>query len=150
VLQRLGGRKVFWQVQIRPGRPVLFGVVDRGALPPALYFALPGNPAASALTFDLFVRPAIRQMLGALAVRRPRLCAVLDAPLRKPAHLTFLARGRLVSREAHLCFVPASLQGSMSIPSLSGLGGVAFVPEGVTRAEPGDLVEVERWGEIEA
>lgn len=145
VLERLGGTKVFWQVAIRPGKPVLFGTIARGREAPALFFALPGNPAASALTFDLFVRPALLALQGARRVRRSRVRATLAAPLKKPEHLTFLARGTLVERDASLHFEPASLQGSMSIPSLSGLAAVAIVPAGVVTLAAGALVEVEPW-----
>jgi molybdopterin biosynthesis enzyme len=48
---------------------VLFGVIERAGRAPCLYFALPGNPGASALTFDLLVRPAMRRMMQASQVR---------------------------------------------------------------------------------
>ena len=145
VLHRLGGRAVFWQVAIRPGKPVLFGTIERGSTPPALFFALPGNPGASALTFDLLVRPALRAMQGALEPRRPRLIARLAHPLKVPAHLTFLARGRLKASDAGLVFESATLQGSMSIASLRGLGAVAIVPPGASHLDAGAEVSVEAW-----
>jgi molybdopterin molybdotransferase len=147
VLERLGGRKVFWQVAIRPGKPILFGVIERPL--PALFFALPGNPGASALTFDLLVRVAARAMMGVPRPRRQRVEAKLEAPMKKPEGLTFLARGTLVSSGGELFFRAASLQGSMSIPSLKGLGAVAIVPASVSRLEAGSLVAVEPWASVE-
>ena len=147
VLTRLGGRKVFWQVAIRPGRPVLFGVIEHRT--PTLFFALPGNPAASALTFDLLIRPAIRALTNCQPFRRPRLRARLEKGLRKPRGLTFLARGALVASGEALVFRPAALQGSMSIPSLKGLSAVAIVPPDCESLEAGEQVEVEQWGPIE-
>ena len=70
VLEQLGGRKVFWQVAIRPGRPILFGVVEGRA--PILYFALPGNPGASALTS--IVRENRHQDDDRSAARPTRAC----------------------------------------------------------------------------
>lgn len=150
VLTRLGGRAVFWQVAIRPGRPVLFGLVERAPSPPALFFALPGNPAASALTFDLFVRPALLAMQQATRTRRVRLTATLASDLSTPPKLTYLVRGRLTQRAGRLNFEPAHHQGSMSITSLSGLGAVAIVPPGQTHLKAGSQVEVEQWQPIGA
>src|SRR5207244_12135181 len=59
-LERLGGELIFHTVAIRPGKPVLFGTASGGRL----VFGLPGNPAAATLGFELFVRPAIRLLLG--------------------------------------------------------------------------------------
>jgi len=58
-LKNLGFSEVFWKVAISPGKPVLFGMI--GTLP---VFGLPGNPSASATTFELFVRPALRRLAG--------------------------------------------------------------------------------------
>lgn len=148
VLERLGGRRVFWQVAIRPGKPVLFGIVPGRT--PTLFFALPGNPGASALTFDALVRPAIRSMTRAEPLRRSRVLARLESPLTKPVGLTFLARGRLVASDGRLMFRPFAQQGSMSIGSLSGLGAVAVIPPEVSRADAGAMVEVEPWGPVTA
>lgn len=148
VLARLGGTAGFWQVAIRPGRPVLFGLVDRAPLPPALFFALPGNPAASALTFDLFVRPALLAMQQATQPRRPRLQATLAVDLPTPPRLTYLVRGRLTQGSGGLSFEPAQQQGSMSITSLSNLGAVAIVPPGSPLWKAGRVVEVEVWQPI--
>jgi len=145
VLDRLGGQRVFWQVAIRPGRPILFGVLPRNSRPPILFFALPGNPGASALTFDLLVRPAIRAMMGAREARRPRVQARLEKAMRKPAGLAALVRGTLVARDAVLWFRAAPLQGSMSIASLSGLAAVAIVAADATALEAGAMVDVEPW-----
>jgi molybdopterin molybdotransferase len=140
VLEKLGGTRVFWQVAIRPGRPILFGTVGD-----SLLFALPGNPGASALTFDLLVRTAIRSILGAAPVRRSRVRARLTTAVTKPRGLEQLARGRCAVTESELSFEPAPLQGSMSIRSLAGLGAVAFLPAEATRVEAGALVDVELW-----
>ena len=55
------GRIDLWRVAVQPGKPFAFGVADRpGGGAPVLLFGLPGNPVSSAVTFELFVRPAIR------------------------------------------------------------------------------------------
>jgi molybdopterin molybdotransferase len=66
------GRIDLWRVAVQPGKPFAFGVADRpsgGA--PVLVFGLPGNPVSSAVTFELFVRPAIRALAGRHDLLRP-------------------------------------------------------------------------------
>ncbi|HEX2273261.1 MAG TPA: gephyrin-like molybdotransferase Glp, partial [Acidimicrobiales bacterium] len=79
VLDRLG-RMHWWQVAIKPAKPLAFGVV--AGVP---VFGLPGNPVSSMVSFELFARPALRQMAGRPDVDRPRVRAVADEPLRRRA-----------------------------------------------------------------
>ncbi len=58
-LTRLGADLHLWQVAMRPGKPITFGSVDGRPI-----FGLPGNPVSAMVTFELFVRPAIRKMAG--------------------------------------------------------------------------------------
>src|SRR6058998_135610 len=69
-LERCGAELHLWKVSMRPGKPITFGT--RGGRP---VFGLPGNPVSAMVTFELFVRPALRRMAGARAVDRPRLRA---------------------------------------------------------------------------
>jgi molybdenum cofactor synthesis domain-containing protein len=76
-LDRLGVQRLFTKVAIKPGAPLVFG--RRGD---RLVFGLPGNPVSAQVTFDLFVRAALRRMQGALDVERPRVEVVLTGPVR--------------------------------------------------------------------
>ncbi len=67
-LERCGAALHLWKVSMRPGKPITFGT--RAGRP---VFGLPGNPVSAMVTFELFVRPALRKMAGAQAVHRPRL-----------------------------------------------------------------------------
>jgi molybdopterin molybdotransferase len=71
-LERQRFRKIFWKVAIKPGKPLLFGML--GNRP---YFGLPGNPGATAATFELFAKPAMKRLAGQADVlpekRRARL-----------------------------------------------------------------------------
>ncbi len=62
----------FWKVAIRPGKPLAFGQWGQ-----TLFFGLPGNPASSLVTFELFVRPALRKLAGHFQLTRPEVQAVL-------------------------------------------------------------------------
>jgi len=59
VLAELGAVQRFWKLRMRPGAPVGFGLL--GGIP---WIGLPGNPVSTMVTFELFVRPAIRKMCG--------------------------------------------------------------------------------------
>jgi len=58
-LERQRFRKIFWKVAIKPGKPLLFGML--GTRP---YFGLPGNPGATAATFESFAKPAMKRLAG--------------------------------------------------------------------------------------
>jgi molybdopterin molybdotransferase len=88
----LGVEEVFWQVAVKPGKPVSFGVRGR-----TLVFGLPGNPVSSLVGFELFVRPALLALQGA-AEPLPRLEVgrLARAVARNPVRDEFLrARSRL-------------------------------------------------------
>jgi molybdopterin molybdotransferase len=59
VLKNLGMESHFHQVEMKPGKPLLFGACGK-----TLVFGLPGNPVSSYCCFELFVRPAIRALAG--------------------------------------------------------------------------------------
>jgi molybdopterin molybdotransferase len=69
----LGVKVKFHRVAIKPGKPVLFGVKDD-----TLFFGLPGNPVASMLTFELFVRPALLKMRGLSRLAKREVWATLE------------------------------------------------------------------------
>jgi molybdopterin molybdotransferase len=96
VLQDLGVRPVFHRIAMKPGKPLFFGTRDG-----ALVFGLPGNPVSSLVGFELFVRPALRALLGHAAPgpawRTARLTRdwayQTDRPTYHPARLTLTADG---------------------------------------------------------
>jgi molybdopterin molybdotransferase len=77
VLDRLG-RMHWWQVAIKPAKPLAFGVVAGAPV-----FGLPGNPVSSMVSFELFARPALRRMGAHADVDRPRVPAIADEDLRR-------------------------------------------------------------------
>jgi len=55
----IGNAMRFWQVAMRPGKPLAFGAIEGVPL-----FGLPGNPVSAMVSFEQFVRPALLKMLG--------------------------------------------------------------------------------------
>jgi molybdopterin molybdotransferase len=72
----------FQSVAMQPGMPQAFGTIGPDQVP---IFGLPGNPVSALVSFEVFVRPALRRMLGAEPLGRPQVSAVLTQPIRSPA-----------------------------------------------------------------
>lgn len=83
----LGGVVDFWKVRMRPGAPLAFGTLD--GVP---WIGLSGNPVSAMVTFEIFVRPAIRKMLGFKALFRETIPVRLTAPLAIAAPLMHFLR----------------------------------------------------------
>jgi len=151
------GRMELWRVAVQPGKPFAFGVADRPGGGSTLLFGLPGNPVSSFVTFELFVRPAIRRLAGLLASRlvRPTDRAVLvDEASKSPGRRAFLrvvaerddagapirdVRGRVRVRLAG----GGRGQGSHVLSALAIAEALAIVPEAVDSVPAGG--EVELW-----
>jgi len=138
VLSRLGTVS-FDKVAMQPGMPQGFGTIGHDAVP---VFGLPGNPVSALVSFEMFVRPAIRTMLGALPIERPRVQAVTDAPLDSPAGKQSLLRVALEVRDNAYHVRPVSGPGSHLLAGMARANALAVVPEDVTRVEAGQRVEV--------
>jgi len=127
----------FWKVSIKPGKPVLFGTVKGRPV-----FGLPGNPAAAAATFELFVRPALRWLAGFPGPLQPRLRAKLTAGIDGGEKRQRFIWGSLQEREGRFEFVPSARQGSGQNRSLQAVQALLPVAGGHTGLAAGDEVEV--------
>ena len=136
----LGFDARFHTVAMRPGSPITFGLVDRV---PA--FSLPGNPVASMVTFELFVRPALLKMTGHRDLFRPRLAAVLQDRVEKRRGVRTFLRGVLSRNDAPPPTVATTgPQGSGILRSMSLANCLIDIPEEAERLTPGDTIEVTR------
>ena len=143
-----------WRVAVQPGKPFAFGTAPRPGGGRALLFGLPGNPVSSFVTFELFVRPAIRALAGRSSLLRPVDRAVLlDEVRTAPGRRAFLRvtterdldgapsrdeDGRVQVRLAH---GPAG-QGSHVLSALAAADALAVVLEAVDTHRAGDPVEL--------
>lgn len=143
-----------WRVAVQPGKPFAFGTAPRRTGGRALLFGLPGNPVSSFVTFELFVRPALRALAGRRDLLRPVDRAVLlDEVRTAPGRRAFLrvtaerdhdgapsrdADGRVLVR---LSSGPAG-QGSHVLSALAAADALAVVPESVETHQAGDPVEL--------
>ncbi len=137
-LEALGVEQVFWGVALRPGKPTYFGVAPSGCL----VFGLPGNPVSAMVTFRLFVRPAIRAMLGAGSDPR-RATAILDSDYPKQPGRAHLIRCGLELRDDGWHVTPTKAQGSHVLTSMLGAGALAILPTASGTVTAGERVEIE-------
>jgi len=137
---RDSGTVDFVQVRMQPGKPQGFGTVGERRVP---LFALPGNPVSSYVSFEVFVRPALRTMMGLRPAGRPSLKARLTHQLGSPVGRTQIARAVAVRDEAGWHADPVWGQASHFVADLSRANAFLIVPADVTQLAAGD--EVEMW-----
>jgi molybdopterin molybdotransferase len=138
VVQKLGVRIKFWRVNIKPGKPLLFGTFGR-----TLVFGLPGNPVSTGVTFLQFVRPALAAMLGQTGHERLRLHAILDEPLTKQDGKRHFVRGVAAVTNGALHVATTGSQSSGMVSSLGKANCLIILPENVRNVRKGSKVEVE-------
>ena len=143
VLQDHGYALDFWRVKMRPGTPFSFGSLPlEEGRDPIPVFGLPGNPASSFVTFQLFCRPFLLRLGGHARVFRPVVLARAGEVFKSPRHLTHFFR---VTLEGD----PVAPVARSTGPQTSGLvraqglaHGLAVVPEGEAEVQAGDPVRV--------
>ncbi len=136
-LQSRSFEKIFWKVAIKPGKPVLFGKVD--GVP---FLGLPGNPAATAATFELFAKPAIRRLSGHYDVFPKKRVATLTHEVTGGGkRQSFLWCALQWEKDGYQVTV-SQRQGSGQNRCITTKNAILAVPTNVQSLTPGDQVEV--------
>lgn len=142
VLASLGCRAVFDAVAIQPGKPLVFAVHDRG-----LVFGLPGNPASVMVAFWLFVRPALRRLLGIEdSWWGGALKGILDAPLPGSGPRDRFLAAEAAVREGTLRVTPFPPKGSHDSAAYARGTALVRVRPGAAPAPAGAACEVLLFG----
>jgi molybdopterin molybdotransferase len=141
VVGELGVEEVFWRVSIKPGKPVSFGV--RGD---TLVFGLPGNPVSALVGCELFVKPALRALLG-LEHPLPRYePGRLAAALRRNEERDEFVRARTHVDGDDLVLEPVLGQESHMIVRTGAADALVHVPRGNGELRAGSPVQWLRFG----
>ena len=133
------GAVTFARVAMQPGMPQSFGLIGPDRTP---FFGLPGNPVSAYVSFEVFVRPALRRMLGVEAINRPTIRAKLGAPVTSPPGKRTFARAQLTVDHGSYTVTPVGGGGSHLIASLAHANSLIVVPEKVTELDTGATVTV--------
>jgi molybdopterin molybdotransferase len=137
VLAELGVTLDVWKVRMRPGAPLGFGWLK--GMP---WIGLPGNPVSTMVTFELFVRPMLRRMLGYTRLFRRPVPVTLEEPVTIGAKLTHFLRAIVSVREdGSLTARLTGPQGSGILTSMAHANALLIVPEDRSRVEAGELLQ---------
>jgi molybdopterin molybdotransferase len=131
------GEVRFERVAMQPGMPQGFGVIGPDKTP---FFGLPGNPVSAYVSFEVFVRPALRRMLGVDPLHRPTVRARLTERVTSPPGKRTYARAWISVDKGEYVVRPVGGSGSHLIASLAGANALVVVPESSTALDKGAVV----------
>jgi molybdopterin molybdotransferase len=143
-LDELGAETKFWQVAMKPGKPVVFSRIGS-----KLVYGLPGNPVSCVVGFLLFVRPALRASMGQTAnLFLPTVIARAGVPFELRGERRMYFRVQVVSTNGDLVAYTARAQGSGISTSLVGANGLAWLEPGSAPAATGSSLPVLMFGPL--
>jgi molybdopterin molybdotransferase len=126
VIEAMGGEIAFWKVRMRPGANIAFGSVNGTP-----WLGLPGNPVSALIGGELFIRPMLRRMSGALRLYPRSVTAIAAEPFRGSESMTHLIRGILARAEnGELRARSTGPQGSGILSSMAAANALLIVPPG--------------------
>jgi len=140
------GEMHFWQVRIKPGKPLAFGRI--GGVP---IIGLPGNPVSSIVAFEVFARPALLKMAGHTRLEKPRLRAILKEDVHNSGRRHYMRA--LVTKQDDKYYVTTrgsgvTVQGSGILTSLLWANALVVIPEDVTFVPAGTAVDTLMLGPV--
>lgn len=131
------GTAQFHKVAMQPGMPQGFGSIGDPAIP---IITLPGNPVSAYVSFEAFIRPAIRKMRGVKQWERPQRSAALKGDLRSSINKVQFARARFITEDQ--VEPVGSGQGSHVLGGLAQADALIVIPVGVDNIASGERVQV--------
>lgn len=132
----LGGEVKFWKIDIKPGKPVAFAVVQGKPV-----FALPGNPVSAMVAFEQFVRPAILKMSGRRGILRPVVRGIMTAALKNTGDRPHVINCRVSCHDGRYLVASTGEQHSANLITMLAASGHVRLAPGES-VQPGDEVEV--------
>jgi len=137
-LSDLGMETIFWKVAMKPGKPLIFGMIQGKPV-----FGLPGNPVSSMVSFEQFVRPSLLKMMGHRQLFRPVIEAILKEDIHKePGRRHFIRAFVSYDNNQYLVSI-AGPQGSGILRSMVKANGLIIIPEDREWIRAGEQVKVQ-------
>ena len=133
------GEVEFRQVAMQPGKPQGFGLIGPDRTP---IFTLPGNPVSSFVSFEVFVLPALRMMMGRTPTSRPLHRATLTESVQSIRGRKQFLRARVVTDRTGTHVTPVGGPGSHLMAGLAHANALIVLGENVEGAEAGKPVPV--------
>jgi molybdopterin molybdotransferase len=138
VMGEIGNAMHFWQVAMRPGKPLAFGAI--GGIP---LFGLPGNPVSVMVSFEQFVRPSLLKMQGHTNIFRPTISAITLQEIRKKAGLKHFIRAIVKKGKDGYVASTTGEQGSGILISMVLANGLIVLEEDESFVKKGGMVKVQ-------
>jgi molybdopterin molybdotransferase len=139
VLADLGAEFFFTRVKVQPGQPLVFGHVSNGHVHDKLLFGLPGNPASTMVTLEVFARAAIDLISGSNEATLPILEARLTRNFRQKTGLTRFLPALVIEGPS---VEPLSWQGSGDIIGMSRANAFLVTDPDRESWSAGDYIKV--------
>jgi molybdopterin molybdotransferase len=140
------GEIVFWQVRMKPGKPLGFGRLKRrsknGTAKIIPLFGLPGNPVSCMVSFELFVRPALLKMMGKKNFAKPSIEATMEQSITKTGARRIYNRVVVERRGGQYFARLTGPQGPGILTSMSRANGLVVIPEDTKGVNKGEVVQV--------
>jgi molybdopterin molybdotransferase len=136
-LNEIGAETYFDKVIIRPGKPIVFARRDN-----TYFFGLPGNPVSTSVTFNVFVRPAIRQMQGETSPLSSTVIAHLARSVRDASSRRSYLPARMFVEQGRAMAEPLKWAGSSDLVAFMRANALIIVKEDVHEIAEGELAEV--------
>lgn len=136
ILADMGLDLRFWKVAVKPGKPLSFGTLKG-----KLVFGLPGNPVSSMVTFELFVRPALRKMMGYSSLFRPKVEAIMQEDFSKKGGRRNFIRLILSLKNGKVYAALTGEQGSGILRSMVLANGLGIIREETKEVRKGEKIQ---------
>jgi molybdopterin molybdotransferase len=138
VMGEMGNSMHFWQVAMRPGKPLAFGAIESVPL-----FGLPGNPVSVMVSFEQFVRPCLLKMQGHTKLFHPTIKAISKQEIKKNAGIKHFIRAVVTKEKNKYIARTTGKQGSGILKSMVLANALIVVEENDTFIKKGAEVKVQ-------
>lgn len=138
VYREIGINIIIDKVNMRPGKPVIFGKKDD-----KIFFGLPGNPVSSMVSLIQFVRPALLIKSGCLKIEKPKLKALLKEDIAKVYDRKYFIRGIFHFENGIPSVFTTGPQGSGNLTSMSNANCLIVLPSNTDFIKRGEYVDIE-------
>jgi len=137
ILAKIGVKIKFWQVAMRPGKPLVFGKLKN-----TLIFGLPGNPVSGIISFEMFVRPAILALTGQKEDSKKEVEALLGQDVEKKRGFRYFLRAKTRWEKGGYCTTLSGRQGSAMLKPMSLANSLIILDEASGAVKKGTKVKV--------
>lgn len=144
VLAQLGARELFWKVDMKPGGPTAFALLEGKPV-----FSLPGNPVSTMVTFEFLVKPALLRMMGQRKVIRPFLKGILAQDAHKKAGKLNFIRVTVKKRHGRYLAHSAGDQHTGVLSTMTRCDALAALPSELSFVPAGSEVDLILMREVD-